>query len=75
MLTLGSLPVSTAPEPSSWARGEHLETAKAVFVEVFYRVKQIAVEGHQATWTGAKSGVTVRRSVRVHPYGGVIRSE
>lgn len=54
--------------------GEDLETSKVVFIQILDRVEQIAVERHQATLTGAKSRVTVRRSVRVQPCGGVILS-
>jgi hypothetical protein len=45
-----------------------------VLVEIFDRVEQIAVQGHQATDSGANNLVTVRRSVRVHPIGGLMRS-
>ena len=53
---------------------EHLQTSETMFIELFDRVEQVAVYGHQATWTGANSRVTVLRSVSVHPCGGVIRS-
>ena len=54
--------------------GENVQASQIVLVEVLDRVEKIAVEGHQATWTGANSLVTVRRSVNVQPCGGVIRS-
>lgn len=54
--------------------GEDHQTSELMVVQVFDRVQQIAVEGHQATESGANSLVDLRRSVRVHPCGGVIRS-
>jgi hypothetical protein len=54
--------------------GQDQEPTEIVLVEIFDRVEQIAVEGHQATESGAKSRVTVRRSVSVHPSGGIMRS-
>jgi hypothetical protein len=54
--------------------GEDEKATKVVFVEFPDRVQQVAVQGHQATESGAKSRLTVRRSVRVHPCGGIIRS-
>lgn len=53
--------------------GQDLKPSQTMLIKFSDRVEQIAVEGH-ATWTGAKSRVTVRRSVRVHPCGGVMRS-
>jgi hypothetical protein len=53
---------------------EDQETSQIVFVQILDRVEKITVECHQATDNGAKSLVTVRRSVRVHPWGGIIRS-
>ena len=47
--------------------GEDQETSELMAVEIFDRIEQIAVEGHQATDRGAKSLRVVRRSVRVHP--------
>jgi len=55
--------------------GENQQAPEVVLVELFDRVEQIAVEGHQATESGANNLVTVRRSVSVQPCGGVIRSE
>lgn len=46
---------------------EDLETSQIVFVEISDRIKEITVERHQATCTGAKRRVIVRRSVSVHP--------
>lgn len=54
--------------------GQYEKTTKVVLVEIFDRIQQIAVEGHQATESGANNRVTVRRSVRVHPSGGIMRS-
>ncbi len=54
--------------------GQNEKPTKIVLVEVFDRVEQIAVEGHQATESGANNRVTVRRSVNVHPRGGIMRS-
>jgi hypothetical protein len=45
-----------------------------VLVEISDRIEKIAVEGHQATESGANNRVTVRRSVSVHPRGGIMRS-
>ena len=53
---------------------QDLKAPQVVLIEVFDRVEQIAVERHQATWTGANRRVAVRRSVSVQPWGGVIRS-
>jgi hypothetical protein len=50
------------------------ETAKIVLIQILDRVEKITVEGHQATESGANSRVTVRRSVRVQPRGGIILS-
>lgn len=55
--------------------GEDEKPTKIVLIEFFDRIQQVAVEGHQATDSGAKRRVTVLRSVRVQPCGGVIRSE
>lgn len=60
--------------PLQLGLGQYAKTSEVVFVEFLDRVEQIAVERHQATWTGANSLVTVRRSVSVQPWGGVIRS-
>lgn len=60
--------------PVELGLGEDHQTTQLVVVEFFHRVQQIAVEGHQATESGANSLVDWRRSVRVHPWGGVIRS-
>ena len=38
-----------------------------MIVEFFDRIEEVAVEGHQATDSGANNLVVVRRSVRVHP--------
>jgi len=54
--------------------GQDEETTKVVLVQVLDRIEEIAVEGHQATESGANSRVTVRRSVSVHPRGGIILS-
>jgi hypothetical protein len=54
--------------------GQNEEPTQIVLVEIFDRIEQIAVEGHQATESGANSRVTVRRSVNVHPRGGIMRS-
>jgi hypothetical protein len=54
--------------------GEDVETAKLMVVKVSYRVEEITVQGHQATDNGANNLLVVRRSVKVHPCGGVIRS-
>jgi len=54
--------------------GQDEKTTQIVLVEILDRIQQIAVESHQATESGAKSRVTVRRSVRVHPNGGIMRS-
>ena len=54
--------------------GQDQQTTKIVLVEIFDRIEEIAVEGHQATESGANSRVTVRRSVNVHPRGGIMRS-
>ncbi len=54
---------------------ENQQAPEVVLVEFFDRIEQITVEGHQATESGANNLVTVRRSVRVQPCGGVIRSE
>jgi hypothetical protein len=54
--------------------GQYEKTTEIVLVEILDRIQQIAVESHQATESGAKSRVTVRRSVRVHPNGGIMRS-
>ena len=64
------------PGPVQLGTGQDEETAKVVLIEIFDRVEQIAVEGHlsYATESGANSLVTVRRSVRVHPSGGLMRS-
>jgi hypothetical protein len=45
-----------------------------VIIEIFDRIQQIAVEGHQATESGANNLVDLRRSVKVQPWGGDIRS-
>ena len=45
-----------------------------MIVEFFDRIEEVAVEGHQATDSGTNNLVVVRRSVRVHPWGGVILS-
>ena len=50
------------------------KTAEVMLVELLDRIQQVAVQSHQATESGAKSRVTVRRSVNVHPNGGIIRS-
>lgn len=47
--------------------GEDLKPSEVVLVQILDRVEQVAVEGHQATCTGANNRVTVRRSVSVHP--------
>jgi len=54
--------------------GQNEEPTEIVLVEIFDRIEQITVEGHQATESGANSRVTVRRSVNVHPRGGIMRS-
>jgi len=54
--------------------GEDEKASQVVLVQILDRVEKIAVDGHQATDNGANSRVTVRRSVRVHPWGGIIRS-
>jgi hypothetical protein len=54
--------------------GQDEKTAKVVLVQIPDRVQQIAVESHQATESGANNRVTVRRSVKVQPCGGIIRS-
>ncbi len=54
--------------------GEDEEASQVMLVQILDRVEKIAVDGHQATDNGANSRVTVRRSVRVHPWGGIIRS-
>ena len=54
--------------------GQDEQPAQVVLIHFPHRVQEIAVEGHQATDNGANSRVTVRRSVRVHPWGGIIRS-
>ncbi len=53
--------------PLQLGPGENEETSQIVLVHFLDRVEQITVENHQATDNGAKSLVTVRRSVRVHP--------
>lgn len=53
---------------------EDLQSPQIVLVQLLDRIEQISVQRHQATLTGAKSRVTVRRSVRVQPCGGVSRS-
>jgi lipoate synthase len=53
---------------------EDEQTSQFVVVQLLDRIEQIAVERHQATDSGANRRVLVRRSVRVHPWGGVIRS-
>lgn len=68
------VPGSDRPGPLKLGAGEDLEPSQIMFVEVLDRIEQVAVESHQATLTGAKSRFTVRRSVRVHPNGGVILS-
>lgn len=60
--------------PLELSPGEYVESAQLVVVEFFDRIEEVAVEGHQATESGANNLVVVRRSVRVHPWGGVIRS-
>jgi hypothetical protein len=54
--------------------GENVKTAELMVVKVSYRIEEITVQSHQATDNGANSLLVVRRSVRVHPCGGVIRS-
>jgi hypothetical protein len=53
---------------------EDEKAPQVVLVEILDRVEKIAVESHHATDNGANSRVTVRLSVRVHPWGGIIRS-
>jgi hypothetical protein len=62
------------PRTMKLSLGEDHQTTQFVIVEIFDRVQQIAVEGHQATESGANNLVDWRRSVRVHPWGGDIRS-
>jgi hypothetical protein len=62
------------PGPLELSPGENVEAAQLVIVEFFDRIEEVPVEGHQATDSGANNLVVVRRSVRVHPWGGVIRS-
>lgn len=54
--------------------GQDQKSPEIMLVEIFDRIQKIAVEGHQATESGANNLVTVRRSVSVHPRGGIMRS-
>ncbi len=54
--------------------GEDQKASQIVLIQILDRIEKIAVESHHATDNGANSRVTVRRSVRVHPWGGIIRS-
>lgn len=60
--------------PLELGPGEDQETSQVVLVHFLDGIEQIPVEGHHATDNGANSLVTVRRSVRVQPWGGIIRS-
>ena len=60
--------------PLEMGTGQDEKTAEVMLVEILDRIQQVAVQSHQATESGAKSRVTVRRSVKVHPKGGIIRS-
>jgi hypothetical protein len=62
------------PQTLQMGTGQDQQSAEIVLVEILDRVQQIAVKGHQATESGAKSRVTVRRSVSVQPWGGIMRS-
>jgi hypothetical protein len=44
-----------------------VQPAQLVVVEFLDRIEKVAVQGHQATESGANNLVVVRRSVRVHP--------
>lgn len=61
--------------PLERSPGQNLETSKVMLVKFLHRVQQVAVQRHYATWTGANNLVTVRLSVSVQPWGGVMRSE
>jgi len=54
--------------------GENEKTSQIVLIHFLDRVQEVTVERHHATDSGANSLVTVRRSVSVHPCGGIIRS-
>jgi hypothetical protein len=76
-MNLGMVLPRKRPGAVQLSTGEDEEAAEVVLVEIPDCVEQIAVEGHQegyATESGANSLVTVRRSVRVHPSGGIMRS-
>ena len=71
---LGMILLAQGTGPLQLGAGEDEQTPEVVLVEIPDRVQQIPVEGHQATESGANSRVTVRRSVRVQPRGGIMRS-
>ena len=73
-LHLGMILCGQSSRPLKLCPGQDEKTAKVVLVQIPDRVQQVAVEGHQATESGANSRVTVRRSVRVQPCGGIILS-
>lgn len=54
--------------------GEDMKAAQLMIVEVSHRIEKITVESHQATDNGANNLLVVRRSVKVQPCGGVMRS-
>src|SRR3990170_8733988 len=71
---LGMIVGDECAGPLQLGPGKDQEASQIMLIEVFDRVEQIAVKCHHATDNGAKSLVTVRRSVRVQPCGGIIRS-
>jgi hypothetical protein len=60
--------------PLELGAGQDEEASQIVLIHFFDRVQEVTIEGHHATDSGANSLVTVRRSVKVHPWGGIIRS-
>lgn len=63
-------------DPLKMSLGEHVEAPQPMFVEVSNIVEKISIQTHgvQATSAGANKRIVLRRSVSVHPMGGVKRS-
>lgn len=63
-------------DPLEMGLGENMESTQLMFVEVSDVVEKIPIKTHcaYATSAGANKRTVLRRSVSVHPIGGVSRS-